>query len=118
MKNLNKNSFKKIVDSTYDNFKCGPIKEDFMNYPYPLTIISDRYSGAYSGSMFLAFPYLYHEIGIDIDGGDVECMEFWDSYKGYNKFLCGYGVTMNDALEDLKKKVSNIKEIEYKYELA
>ena len=74
---------------------------------YPLTIISDRYDGAYSDGAFTAWNLYYNNVPEEIDAGDVECREFWESDHGY---IVGKGNTPNEAAEDLIKKVQAIEE--------
>ena len=66
---------------------------------YPLTIISDRYHGTYSKGNYLAFPYDYWRLPLEIDGDDIECMLFWDKFDG----AVGRGSTPFDAIVDLMK---------------
>ena len=68
---------------------------------YPLTIIGDRYSGAYSGGEYIAWNMYPNEIPAEVDSGDVECNEFWLNYKG----IYGKGSTSQEAINDLKTKL-------------
>lgn len=65
---------------------------------YPITIIADRYNGSYSKGKFTAWNL--REAPVEVEDGDIECMNFWDDYKG----LVGKGETPNEALEDLTEK--------------
>lgn len=70
---------------------------------YPATIVNDRYSGTYSGGEWLAFPLDYWNVPDEVDGGDIECMLFWDTYDG----VVGKGNTPQGAMEDLIRKMGN-----------
>lgn len=72
------------------------------NY-YPTTLVADRYSGTYSGGKWLAFPLDYWNVPAEVDGGDIECMMFWDTYDG----VVGKGNTPQEAMEDLINKMGN-----------
>lgn len=68
---------------------------------YPLTIVSDRYSGAYSGGNYTAWNLLSDDLPPAIDGDDVDCHAFWLE----NKTPVGKGCTVNEALLDLYLKL-------------
>jgi hypothetical protein len=72
---------------------------------YPITIISDRYTGVYSGGRFTAWNLYEDKVPAEISLDDVTCNNFWVE----NKIVCGIGYTPNEALEDLYNKL--IKEI-------
>lgn len=69
---------------------------------YPCAIVRDRYSGAYSGAEWLAFPVDWWNIPDELEGGDAECMMFWDAYDG----VVGKGVSPQAAFEDLVEKMN------------
>ncbi len=78
---------------------------------YPLTIILDRYNGAYSGGKWLAFNQYYYNIPEEIDDGDVECCVFWSNQRSLEKnnenyMIIGIGDTIDEAMKDLLKKVN------------
>lgn len=79
-------------------------------YPYPLTILMDRYSGMSSGDKFTAWNKNPETIPYEVYGGDFEAIDFWEEYyKGYDKIVwssevIGVGNTPNDAVEDLIRK--------------
>lgn len=73
---------------------------------YPLTIVSDRYTGAYSGGLFTAWNLYYYEMPEEIGGGDVECSEFWIN----NKIIVGKGKTPNEAVDNLCELYKKSKE--------
>lgn len=68
---------------------------------YPLTIASDRYSGAYSGGNYTAWNLEATDIPPAIDGDDVDCHAFWLE----NKIPVGKGWTVSEALLDLYIKL-------------
>lgn len=68
---------------------------------YPLVIIRDRYTGAYSGGYFTAWNMHLEDIPQDIEEDDVTCANFWHSYDG----VVGLGRTANEAVEDLRQKL-------------
>lgn len=73
-----------------------------LEMSYPLTIISTRYGGTYEGGKFVAFPCEEWAIPDDVQGGDVECMAWWDRYaEGV-----GRGATPDAALADLIERQS------------
>jgi len=71
---------------------------------YPLTIISDRYNGTYSGGKYTAWPLDFYHVPEEIDEGDPDCQKFWDSYKG----IVGKGSTIQEAHDDLLNKLIEI----------
>lgn len=86
-----------------------------MENIYPLTIVSDRYSGSYSGALFLAFNTDFWNLPKEIEGSDPECWNFWATYIDvetitqpdyFGKVFVGKGSSVNDAFEDLKKKLN------------
>lgn len=68
---------------------------------WPVTIISDRYHGCYSGASWLAFPLDFDEIPEDVNDEDLPCQDFWDNYDE----PIGLGETPEDALADLIAKM-------------
>ena len=78
--------------------------ELWMQIRYPVTIISDRYHGCYSGAEWLAFPLERDEVPEEVCGEDMEEMTFWDDYTG----LVGKGATPDAAYADLVEKVAEI----------
>lgn len=83
------------------------------NEIYPLTIISDRYGGTYSGGNFTAWPYDHWGINEDVDADDVPCMIYWDTTDD----IAGRGNTIIDAVIDLgkrmKEKYNNFEDIDF-----
>lgn len=77
-----------------------------MKYPYPLTIVLDRYHGEYSGGRFTAWNTYYHDLPGHIDADDCTCAEFWaDCASG----PVGKGNTPNQAIQDLNRQLKEIK---------
>lgn len=72
-------------------------KQDWLKYQYPLTIITDRYDGTYSGGGWLAFPLYCDEIPSAVDGYDEECAAFWAS----NSEPVGKGNSAQNAIDNL-----------------
>jgi len=66
-------------------------------YPYPLTIVCDRYCGAYSGGKFVAWPLDADQVPEGPDWGDCGCMDFWEQ----NVQLVGLGSTPEEAVDSL-----------------
>lgn len=48
----------------------------FLEHLYPLTIITDRYHGTYSGAEFLAFPLLHTQVPPAACGNDGDQLPF------------------------------------------
>ena len=76
----------------------------WIDYEYPLTIISDRYGGTYSKAQIIAFPLDYYDIPVEVSGEDMECAWFWGSYKE----PVGKGMTPDEALADLRVKMKKL----------
>lgn len=82
--------------------------------PYPVTIVMDRYNGAYSGAKWLAFERDPGGIPDAIGGGDTSEMDFWDpTYAGKERIdtdetkLIGRGDTPDLALADLIRRLES-----------
>lgn len=73
-----------------------------IDYPYPLTIVLDRYGGTYSGASFLAFNCDPAWIPEEIDDDDTTCSNYW--YNNPNE-LVGKGETPDAAVDDLITKI-------------
>lgn len=68
-----------------------------IDHLWPVTIISDRYDGLYSGGKWLAFPTYPEVVGeSDALGGDFECDEYFQKERPVGK-----GDTPDAALADL-----------------
>lgn len=72
-------------------------KQDWLKDNYPLTIVTDRYSGTYSDGYYLAFPLDYDEIPEDVNRDDMTCSSFWETYKE----PVGKGSSVQAAIDDL-----------------
>lgn len=68
---------------------------------YPLTIVADRYNGAYSGALFLAFELDARNIPIEIGQGDPIEMDFWHGTGRHTEYKIGKGRTIDEAVKDL-----------------
>lgn len=79
---------------------------DFMEDAiYPLTIVEDRYGGAYSGGKYTAWNVGFDEIPPDIDSDDVWCHNFWNEQENNPTYFVGKGDTVSEALADLYIKL-------------
>lgn len=91
--------------------KCGEIHTYHI---YPLTIIVDRYKGAYSEGLFTVWNEYPENIPTDIYSDDCTCHDFWNdirhNYSSYdyrryhNKY--GIGNSIQEAIDDLYNKLS------------
>lgn len=77
-----------------------------MKKPLQITIVQDRYNGAYVGGKWVAVPVDHacvdEYLGVDLWGDDVECMNFADRVTcGEVTAIFGIGETPNLAYEDL-----------------
>jgi hypothetical protein len=70
---------------------------------YPCVIVHDRYSGSYSGALWIAF--MRDDVPPDSQADDVTCMNFWSSFD--EPF--GRGSTPQGAVEDLAKLVDQLR---------
>ena len=87
------------------------------NEIYPCTIISDRYTGAYSRGKWLAFPLDEEYLPYDISGGDGDCNNFWENYRKQKENgslelhkIIGLGETPNKAYDNLRDEYKRISE--------
>lgn len=69
------------------------------NNIYPLTIIRDRYSGSYSGGIYVAFNLEAPKVPAEVFGDDCTAMRFWKHFKG----VVGRGGSPDSAVKDLLK---------------
>lgn len=67
---------------------------------YPVTLVSDRYCGAYSNALWTAWNMQPSAVPWEIFDGDCECHAFWLNYEG----LVGKGATPEEACGDLWTK--------------
>lgn len=79
---------------------------------YPLVILKDRYTGAYSNGKYTAWNCFHYNIPSEVEGDDITCSIFWDEFKQGKihidniftpKLYCGFGETPNKALKNLEK---------------
>ena len=78
---------------------------------YPVTIISDRYTGVYSGGEWTAWACGADDIPEGIFDSDVECAKAWSKLKRdrkKGKIIFGVGNTPNEAMRDLIKSNNQI----------
>jgi len=86
------------------------MKENDYYKIWPCVIIADRYSGVYSGGLWLAFDIDSLLLPKGPFSGDMDCMDFWYYYKNsmkeneYERKI-GIGNTPNDAYNDLLEKL-------------
>lgn len=76
---------------------------------FPLTIVKDRYNGAYSKAKYLAFNlYADNDIFVEFIGcDDTAEMDFW--YNNYHKnFNIGKGNTPQEAYDDLVRIINKL----------
>ena len=69
---------------------------------YPLTIICDRYCGAYSGGKYTAWNKEFYNIPEEVSADDNTCWSFWDECPS----KVGIGNSVTDAVNDLIKKLN------------
>ena len=72
-------------------------------YIHPLTIITDRYGGCYSGGKYLAFNLEPWNVPKGIDGCDIECATLWDEEA--KEYAIGKGDTAQEAIDDLARNL-------------
>lgn len=69
---------------------------------FPCTIVTDRYTGSYSGGKFTAWAQYPDDVPQEIFSQDVPCGEFWEDEV---KKLVGIGDTPQEAYDDLNRKM-------------
>jgi hypothetical protein len=71
---------------------------------WPVTIVNDRYGGAYSGAEWLAFHRGADAVPDAIGGGDCDEQDFWgdDPAITAKEHRIGRGRTPHEAMLDLK----------------
>lgn len=69
---------------------------------YPLTIICDRYCGAYSGGKYTAWNKEFYNIPEEVSADDNTCWSFWDECP----YKVGIGNSVTDAVNGLIKKLN------------
>lgn len=69
-----------------------------MNRGYwPITIVKDRYGGAYSEGRWVAFNLTFDAVPQEVHGSDPEEMNFWDRFGG----PLGLGDSPQEAYDSL-----------------
>jgi hypothetical protein len=64
---------------------------------WSVTIIKDRYNGAYSYGKWTAWGCHHDDVPEEPGDDDVTCANFWEDFNG----KVGLGETPNEALENL-----------------
>jgi hypothetical protein len=82
------------------------LKEKEMREIYPLTIVSDRYSGTYSGGIYTAWLCNACDLPDEITDSDESCAAYWAEHA--DDLNIGHGNTPNEALEDLYNRIHGI----------
>ena len=98
----------KLTEVTAELTKANVAGDFVEDEIYPLTIVSDRYTGAYSGGQYTAWNISASELPDGIDGDDTECMAFWRN----NTIPVGKGRTGSEALANLYIQLKNKKDDE------
>jgi hypothetical protein len=75
---------------------------------YPLTIIFDRYTGCYSGGKVTVWNTFPENIPDEIFSDDNTCDYFWLHEAKDCKFQYGIGDTIQEAIDDLYFKDTNL----------
>ena len=73
----------------------------WLEQKYPCTILRDRYSGTYSGGLFVAFPFSPNDIPAEADGSDIECALLY----GREDIIFGKGETPDQAYWNMVEKI-------------
>lgn len=68
---------------------------------YPLTIVSDRYTGAYSGGKYTAWNLEPSEVPAEINADDTTRHFFWIDLVIDNEIPHGVGNTIEEAVGNL-----------------
>ena len=76
----------------------------WLKLHYPMTIVSDRYMGTYSGGEYTCWPLPSYRVPYEIDEDNVTCGRFW---RDADKSMIGIGNTPQEAIKDLENKISN-----------
>lgn len=75
-------------------------------YPYPLTVVYDRYGGCYSGGRFTAWNCDADEVPWEIAYDDITCSNFWDCSDGGSwEYKIGKGETIDEAIQNLQEQL-------------
>lgn len=71
---------------------------------YPLTVISDRYGGTYSGGNYTAWNEDHYNVPDNIAGDDMTCFDFWENVPSRFRAI-GKGDTPEAAIVDLRSQL-------------
>lgn len=84
----------------------------WLGHKYPCTILRDRYSGTYSGGLFVAFPLSPNDIPAEADGSDADCAAFY----GREDIIFGKGDSPDGAywnmVENVRRRYVELSESE------
>jgi hypothetical protein len=75
---------------------------------YPLVIISDRYSGAYSGGEYTVWNCYPENIPSEIFSDDNTCSHFWCCEVDERSIFYGVGSTIQEAIDDLYFRMPDV----------
>ena len=89
-----------LPDTTIDDLQ----NNKNIDYIHPLTIISDRYGGCYSGGKYIAFNLEPWDVPREVDGNDRVCANFWCG-EDFKEFVIGKGNSPEEAYYDLMEKM-------------
>lgn len=90
-------SFYSDIEKTVDKLQLEDARRGEV---YPCTIVNDRYSGAYSGALWLAFACDPDAIPKAIGASDPEESNFWETHDQLKEPI-GKGATPDEALAHL-----------------
>lgn len=76
----------------------------YIEEPWPMTIIYDRYGGTYSKAPWIAFPLEFDEVPEEVHGDDVTCAQFWENYKEPFGLGCSPQIAASDLYTKLVAK--------------
>ena len=68
---------------------------------YPVTIVTDKFEGEYSGARYLAFALEPQHIPKHINGSPQEAAQFWQQLEMRRHLHIGKGLMPDLALQDL-----------------
>ena len=94
---------KKLIQNDERAKKIAEYEEELYSADciYPLTIVQDRYGGAYSGGKYTAWHLDFEEIPEEINSEDTICHDFWVE----NEIIVGKGNTPLEAVEKLRELI-------------
>lgn len=78
-------------------------RKRWAEFPYPCTIVADRYTGVYSGGRWIAYPLHPDDIPLAVEGDDDTCAAFWWDHNASDRLIpVGRGDTPMAAYDDLE----------------